>query len=447
MRTFKVALLGLCISSFIGINTVQGKNTAYGDLLRGQGKDSPIPSTCSGKENDIPIHTNEPVFVNKTQYGSRWEVGPPDMEPKIAMIHVYGSAYNMGYGYGSLMQKEVQALLPQAYQYMYDMINGTIGFLPKEIRQFIEHKGVRWALDLTINTTKPHTPSHYFDLMRGVADGANVNYTDLYRITMLPELIKASCSMFGVWGEATKNVNNGLLQLRSLDWTTSGPFQQYPLIINYHPSEGNGHNFTIFTWAGLVGAITGYSSANMGISEKVWINYPGIENIVGYPFHFLLQDILQFDIDTDQALSRIATANRTCSIFIGIGDLFNEEFKVVEYGWQDVNIYNVRNFPYYQNHDKRADMLFINKHTQPSHSPCMNDLMDQYYGSISAENTIRYITAGEQTGDMHIAIYDFENKYLYVSSASVACKNCTVTPAYDRPFSRLDMSKQWTMDL
>ena len=44
------------------------------------------------------------------------------------------------------MPLQVQALLPQAYQYMYDMINGTIGFLPKEIRQFIEHKGVEWAL-------------------------------------------------------------------------------------------------------------------------------------------------------------------------------------------------------------------------------------------------------------------------------------------------------------
>ena len=43
-----------------------------------------------------------------------------------------------------------------------------------------------------------------------------------------------------------------------------------------------------------------------------------------------------------QALSRIATANRTCSIFIGLGDLYNDEFKVVEYGWQLVNIYNVR---------------------------------------------------------------------------------------------------------
>ena len=43
-----------------------------------------------------------------------------------------------------------------------------------------------------------------------------------------------------------------------------------------------------------------------------------------------------------QALSRIASANRTCSIFIGIGDKYNDEFKVVEYSHQTVNIYNDR---------------------------------------------------------------------------------------------------------
>lgn len=58
-----------------------------------------------------------------------------------------------------------------------------------------------------------------------------------------------------------------------------------------------------------------------------------------------LQDILQFDMDTDQALSRIATANRTCSIWVGISDHLNNQGKVVGYSNQLVNIYNDRNFP------------------------------------------------------------------------------------------------------
>ena len=92
-------------------------------------------------------------------------------------------------------------------------------------------------------------------------------------------------------------------------------------------------------------------------------------------------------------------------------------------------------------------MLFIDKHVQPDYDPCLNDLMDEFYGEISAENTIQYITPVHETGDMHIAIYDFDNQYMYVASASPACKNCTVIPAYKRPFSRLDMGKQWQMAL
>ena len=36
----------------------------------------------------------------------------------------------------------------------------------------------------------------------------------------------------------------------------------------YHPSEGYGHTYSTMSWAGLMGAITGYSSANIAISEK-----------------------------------------------------------------------------------------------------------------------------------------------------------------------------------
>ncbi len=121
--------------------------------------------------------------------------------------------------------------------------------------------------------------------------------------------------MMGAWGPAIANTQGSLFQLRfhlfsfliyhrALDWSTDGPFQKYPTIIVYHPT--NGHNFSIVTFAGFIGAITGYSSAPIGLSQKVWINYNGSSIRSGIPFHFLLRDILQFDSDTDSALSRIA---------------------------------------------------------------------------------------------------------------------------------------------
>jgi hypothetical protein len=91
---------------------------------------------------------------------------------------------------------------------------------------------------------------------------------------MIPELVKASCSMAGASNKATQDgrLAGGLVQLRALDWDTTGPFQQAPLLITWHPAAGNGHAFTSLGWAGLLGSMTGASSAGLGVSEKVRVS-------------------------------------------------------------------------------------------------------------------------------------------------------------------------------
>jgi hypothetical protein len=42
-------------------------------------------------------------------------------------------------------------------------------------------------------------------------------------------------------------------------------------------------------WTGLIGAITGYSSAEIAISEKVWLHYSGKSTMAGIPATFLLE--------------------------------------------------------------------------------------------------------------------------------------------------------------
>lgn len=133
---------------------------------------------------------------------------------------------------------------------------------------------------------------------------------------MFPELIKASCSMFGAWGPAIANISglgggrrggergrgqcntlgksrqghcmpradgmtncppptrffwglpDTLVQLRALDWGMDSPLNDYPLLVVYHPDAGNGHPFASLTWSGFVGSVTAYGSY-MGVSEKV----------------------------------------------------------------------------------------------------------------------------------------------------------------------------------
>ena len=73
----------------------------------------------------------------------------------------------------------------------------------------------------------PRIPQYYLDELQGVADASGVNLDDLKRVSIFPEAIRAACSIMGAWGPAVhSSANGGLLQLRALDWETTGPFQQ-----------------------------------------------------------------------------------------------------------------------------------------------------------------------------------------------------------------------------
>jgi len=292
---------------------------------------------------------------------------------------------------------------------------------------------------LTYALTEHYISEQAKQEFQGLADGLGKTYMELVRIQMLPELIQAQCSIIGAWGKAVRGADGKLYQVRALDWNTEGPFQKSPLLLVYHPLSNNGHDFTILTWSGFVGALTGFSSAPVGICEKVWYAYDGFKSRDGIPFTLLLRNILQYDRTVTDALNRIIAAHRTCSIFIGLGD-GRTRFNLVEYSYEQVAIFNDEN---YQTdnpvHIQFDDIVYVDKHVQPSHDPCLPSLLQQYYGNIDPPNVIQNITAVFQTGDMHIGIYDFNQNFMYVSNASPYV-NGSAIPAYDRQFIRFNMT-------
>lgn len=92
--------------------------------------------------------------------------------------------------------------------------------LPKKIPKFLQlpvtNAFLETALDMTYEITKPFTNKKYYEEMRGIAEGSGVAFKQLRRIHMIGELTKGTCSMFGAWGNATKD--GKVIQLRALDW-------------------------------------------------------------------------------------------------------------------------------------------------------------------------------------------------------------------------------------
>lgn len=401
-------------------------------------------NNCKGTKNTQPVYTGAPVLLNTSAHGRLyWN---QNVTPPLYILHAYGSPYDMGFAHGELLKAQVNALIPEVFDWIFSQIEPYIAFLPVPLQKAIEELGVHGALDLTYELTKDYIPDYFMQEMQGIADGSGLRMQQVVQLMMFPELIKAGCSMYGAWGNATAqtDAHGALFQLRALDWSTDGPFQQFPLVIVYHPDDG--HDFATLGWTGFIGALTGYSSAPIALCEKVWLAYNGTSSRRGVPWHFLTRDILQFDADINSAVSRMAGAERTCSIFIGLGD-HTHQFVAVQYSHETVIVNDGFNSPTWDGHPKIQDVVYVDKHKQPSTDPCMGDLLQQYYGTLDAQAAIQ-ISALFQTGDMHIAVFDHAQKYMYVANASPA--NATgggVTPAYDRAYVRLDMDAMFAQPL
>jgi len=399
---------------------------------------------CSGVPNHFPIADSPPVHVRDVANGKLYMAEGEHVNPSIKTVHVYGSPYEMGKAYGELLGEDIANLIHESLKWVEGL---APNILPKPIQNQIIEKGVKATLDWTWDHTKNYTPYWFKDEMQGVADGAGLDVQNVIRANMIPELVQAACSMFGAWGQAIKNTDGTLVQLRALDWNVDGPFQKYPVVTVYHPdsqtgAQPGGHAFANVAWAGFIGSLTGFSSQPMGICEKVWIHYNGTKPRTGVPWNFLLRDVLQFDQDIDQALQRIANAERTCSIFVGLGDGESNTFRAVPYSHDYIEIWNDKNFPAYDNHPIMDDLVWLDKHTQPSTGdPCMTQLLEYYYGSITPEITIQNITAQFETGNTMAAIYDYARNKIYVSNAGIYGEVPEFElPAYNRQFTAFDMT-------
>eukprot|EP01116_Phalansterium_solitarium_P017499 TRINITY_DN4323_c0_g1_i1.p1 TRINITY_DN4323_c0_g1~~TRINITY_DN4323_c0_g1_i1.p1 ORF type:complete len:435 (-),score=118.03 TRINITY_DN4323_c0_g1_i1:71-1375(-) len=406
---------------------------------------------CNGKPdpsyspNINPIYQGDPVFVRNVTNGKLYMGGVNDTMFRI--VHVWGSPYEMGFAHGSLLSADIVEFMTELWLHLEQEIINRPKWLPPSVADYLARVGLDAALEATELATQKYTPPYWAEEIRGLVDGVNhpsVKFRDVLWVTLFGELTKGTCSMFGAWGDALKNVPNiNLFQLRALDWDTDGPFPKYPAIVVYHPDQG--HAFANVGWTGWVGSITGMSSNQMAISEigvyffdDTW----GTESRFGYPFTYMLRDVLQFDNTTEDAATRFINSERTCYLLFGVGDGKNNEFRGFQSSHAVLNEYDDMNLqPNNETwHARIKDVVYWAMDWNcPGYNVVLNQQLNKYYGNLTPEITIQEILPALQTGDTHIAIYDLTNNYMFYSAIGLA--NTPNRNAYQRPFTRLDMTK------
>jgi len=117
----------------------------------------------------------------------------------------------MGYAYGQLMTTELPDMIDEFFFWAQNYIETNITFihkLPKFLRDIIGDfavSGAKKLLQLNYYITAPYTPRRWDDEMSGLSDATGIDVWNFREINLVPELLKASCSVLGVWGPATDN--------------------------------------------------------------------------------------------------------------------------------------------------------------------------------------------------------------------------------------------------
>jgi isopenicillin-N N-acyltransferase-like protein len=405
------------------------------------------------RTNDYPIFDGKELTLTKSVKNAMlFEAGPENA--RFPIVHLWGTPYEVGFAQGTLLKKEMNTFIYELWAYLTTELVHSLpeSNFPEAAIAKIVDMGMERALDWTAEQTKPFTPQAYFDELQGMADASGISYDLLYRINMFPELTKAQCSFFGAWGSAVAKENHAY-QLRALDFDVDGPFKEYHQLTVYHPSEG--HAFAQVSWPGNVGLLTGMSSQQIGVSE-IGVSFPddsfgqGTDNTPpemtqGQPWMSILRDVLQFETSLEGAKQRVANANRTCNLVIGLGDGkkgAEESVNGVEFSGRVANFYADNTLlPVNETwHTPIEDVVYNGMDWLcPAYNKALGDQLRKYHGLIEEEVVVRNILPTVQTGNLHIAIYGLTESLLHLS---LARKDGEDGPdlAYARQFTKLYMA-------
>jgi len=260
----------------------------------------------------------------------------------------------------------------------------------------------------------------------------------------------------GARGAATPS--GSLVQLRSLDFG-GGPFANATVLVVQHPSApGPGAStpqpFAALSFPSFVGIVTGFSPS-VALSEKVndvtgGPKPPG--SYFGRGTSYVIRDMVETATTKEEAHRLALDATRTWGVWLGVGDAASQSMIVMEYTRASVPAYNDSTVPTLTGQPTISDVVYVDKHPQPSTSdlamPTELQKLRKTPGSISAA-AVAGIGDETHSGDVHIAVYDFNpaKPQVLFAIGSVDANGTYTGPggryAWAAPFLRFDQQALW----
>ena len=110
-------------------------------------------------------------------------------------------------------------------------------------------------------------------------------------------------------------------------------------------------------------------------------------------------------------------ASRTWAMWVGVGDHATKMFDLIGYKDDSALAYNDVTMPSMTGQPYIESVVYVDKHPQPSGEGPNGTLptaLKDFYGNITLE-TSKIIVQYHETGDVHIASYDFQSNEMYLA--------------------------------
>ncbi|MFO0907601.1 MAG: C45 family peptidase [Isosphaeraceae bacterium] len=333
------------------------------------------------------------------------------------VLHVKGSPYEMGYQQGALLKDEIHALV----RYLFDV-------KAKEIT--VEVAGIKMlnpkrAIQGIAATQKKYVPARYYEEMKGLADGAGMDYQEVVAANFIPEMFH--CSGFALSGSATKD--GTLYHGRILDYGCDWKLQEHPILTIAEP-DGK-VPFVNVTYAGFIGSVTGMNAEKISIGE---MGGRGLGHWDGVPMALLVRMALEESHSLDEAITVFRDHPRTCEYYYVIADGETGKGVGMEASW---NVFGVVNMG--TSHEKLPHAV---------KDAVLLSAGDRY------EELVRRVKAGHGTFDaesarhlmdrpvamksnLHSVLFETGTSRLWVANASVDGQPAAAQPYHEFKFSDL----------
>jgi hypothetical protein len=397
----------------------------------------------------------------------------------------------MGFAQGQIMKKEIQKLIFDELPFFYKLveINKAVDneFLPDDMRKVLQNaKGddipealltvLNWIWENQFPYFKTETLVQELD---GLADGycQGDDSCDIERTryviraqNLFPELVRMACSIVTSWGSANRAGHGDTIQLRALDFGP-GPFAPNQILVVRHPAGAQ--PFASLTFPGAVGVITSVSPSlaqaekineqhGDGVSENprtqllrsVGLHAPRVQGVRpgtydGISDVFAIRAMIERATTPAEAVAMAKSFKRTWPIFLGFAAPVSPASRVptavLAYSPDDVVTIDDTNNEQHTGTPALPDVIYLDKHIQPwTDHPVTYEALAGQHGDLTAEWIVQNIPAVAQTGDVHVAVVDWNTKHMYVSVGYAPMFIFDKDGyAYARPFLRFDLQSLW----